>query len=236
MASSHYNSPQNIFPFSTGSFSLNQLGGCVTTIFFVIAPPLHRSGITALRLTNSGFLLAFGSSRSKCVIIPNHRSWSFEGCVGFPFSLFYFFAYLGVFIYFIFQKKGIVLLLGSGFWGTLCVWGDYWGVYFICSLWKCLTWHFLRGIWVKEKFMVCIFFLSSKYFISLVFTRYLGGKFCQLTFSSFIATYLLSFPHMVGFRWPIMVYMDGFLCQNIWGCMQVYGYWVGWAVWILNCN
>jgi len=104
----------NIFPFSAGSFSLNQFSGCGATIFFVIAPALQRSGMTILRLANSRFMLAFGSSRSKCVTIPNHRSWSFEGCVCFPFSLFYFFAYLGVF-YFIFQKKGIVLLLGSGF-------------------------------------------------------------------------------------------------------------------------
>ena len=111
VASSHYNSSQNIFPFSTGSFSLNQFGGSAATGFFFSS--LQHSGITILRLTNSRLLSAFGSSRSKCVIIPNHRSWSFEGCVYFLFSLLLF-CIFGSF-YFIFQKKGYLLASGFGF-------------------------------------------------------------------------------------------------------------------------
>jgi len=94
----------------------------VTTIFFVIAPPLHRSGITALGLTNSGFLLAFGSSRSKCVIIPIIGVGRSRVAFVSFLSLFYFFAYLGVFII-SFSKKRV----SSCFWvrvsEELCAYG-----------------------------------------------------------------------------------------------------------------
>lgn len=156
-------------------------------------------------------MVAFRSSRSKCVTIPNHRSWSFEGCVCFPFfSLFYFFAYLGVF-YFIFPKKGYRLASGFGFLRNFVRMGWLLGRLFHLftgSVSHDIFWG-VSG-WKKNSWFV--FFFSSKYFISLVFTRYLWGKFCRLTFSSFIAAYLLSFPHMVGFRWPTMLYMDGFWC------------------------
>lgn len=140
-------------------------------------------------------MLAFGISGSGYVTIPNHRSWSFEGCVCSFVFLSSTFAYFGVFLFYFSKKKGIVLLMGLGFWGTLCVWGDYWGVYFICSSWKCLSYHFwgISG-WKKNSWFVIFFSLSQIFHFPTFSLGVFEENFFSSHFHFSLLLYLLSFP------------------------------------------